>query len=89
MPKFEVEQYETWVRRCTVEADTRAQAIVKVRNGAADVQEGKATYLEAAEDLGQSLDVLEVSPTELKEAGLQENISWDDFLPTICSVREL
>ena len=63
MPKYEIEQYELHVMRYRVEADSEAQAIVKLFQGEAEPVEQSQEYIEIADDYGLPADEHGNSPT--------------------------
>ena len=56
MPMFEIEQYEIHVQTYTVEADSEAEAIVKLLDGLAEPVDNSQEYVELAEDHGLPVD---------------------------------
>ena len=87
MPFFEIEQYETHVATILVEADTPAQALMKLFSGAVGKEIGSTVFLELNHDLGmpaeENLDITE----KLRELG--EEIANDDIIETIRSITEV
>ena len=56
MPIFEIEQYEIHCQPCRVEADTEAEAIKKLFDGAAQPIDNSLELVEVASDYGLPVD---------------------------------
>ena len=88
MPTFRVEQYELHAASYTVEAKDRAEAILKVLTGKADMNDGGLDYVEVAEDYYQpALDLTEDEIKKLAKKG--HPLNEDDGIPSIRSVGEV
>jgi len=70
MPKFEIEQYEVHAQKYQVEADSEADAIVRLLDGAAEPVDDSLDYIEVAEDFGLSVDECRELAERLRELGV-------------------
>lgn len=87
MPTFRVEQYELHAACYTVEAKDRAEAILKVLTGKADMNDAGLDYVEVADDYYQAaLGLTEEEATKLQRKGHPAN--EDDGVPSIRSVEK-
>ena len=87
MPTFRVEQYELHAASYIVEAKDRAEAILKVLNGQAKIDDDGLEYVEVAEDYYQpALSLTEEETAKLRRKG--HPVNEDDGVPSIRSVEE-
>ncbi len=70
MPMFQIEQYEVHTQTYKVEADSEADAIVKILDGAAEPVDDSLDYIEVAEDLGLPVDECRELADQLRELGV-------------------
>ena len=86
MPTFRIEQYELHVAAYTVEARDKAEAILKVLNGRAKMDDDGLEYVEVAGDYYQpTLDLTEDESEKLATKG--HPLNEDDGVPSIRSVE--
>ena len=86
MPTFRIEQYELHVAACTVQARDKAEAILKVLDGRARMDDGGLEYVEVAEDCHQpALDLTEDEIEKLATKG--HPLNEDGGIPSIRSVE--
>ncbi|MGA2620118.1 MAG: hypothetical protein ABSF26_21075 [Thermoguttaceae bacterium] len=87
MPTYEVEQYELHAITYRVEADSAADAIVKLFDGAAEPVAGSLVFIETPNDYGLPAEDGEYQ--ELAEALSQRGVSVGDCIPSIRDIREI
>lgn len=83
MPMFEIEQYEIHAFRYRIEADSEADAIVKLLDGEADPTNNASDCVEVAEDLGLPVDKNRELAGELRDLDVPVG---EHVIPTIRSV---
>lgn len=83
MPTFEVEQYEIHTQTYRVEADSEAEAIIKLRNGEAEPVDGSLDFIKVAENLGLPVDECRELADQLRVSGVPIG---DDVIPSIRSI---
>ena len=88
MPTFRVAQYELHSAAYTVEAKDKAEAILKVMNGEADMDDGGLDYIEVAEDC--YLPDLDLSDAEIRKLERKGHpLNGDGGIPSIRAVEEI
>lgn len=83
MPTFEIEQYEIHTHTYRVEADSEADAIVKLLDGDAEPVDGSLDYIEVAADLGLPVDEHRRLADELRHSGVPVD---EHVIPSIRSI---
>lgn len=83
MPMFEIEQYEIHTFSYRVEADSEADAIVKLLDGEADPTNNAPEYIEVAEDLGLPIDECRELANQLRDLGVPVG---EHVIPSIRSI---
>ena len=86
MPKYEIEQYEIHTTKYRVEANSEAEAIVKVFDGEAEPVNDSLEYVEIAEDIGLPVDEYRDLAEELWSMGVPVD---EHLIPSIRSVEEI
>jgi len=86
MPVYEIEQYELHTSKYRVEADSEAEAIVKLLDGEADPMDDSLEYIEVADDFGLSVDENRDLAEQLHELGVPVS---EHVIPSIRSVEEV
>jgi hypothetical protein len=89
MPKYIVNQYETWVQSYLIEADSRGEAINKVFNGSGSPIDGRLEYVEINTNKGMSFQGNEDIVEELREIDKKETLGIvlnDAYIESIQSV---
>jgi len=79
MPKYLIEQYELHSQSYRVEAESEAQAIQKVLEGAAEPMDNGLEYIEVVDDLGLPADSYPALAKALRELGVETG----DVIPSI------
>ena len=88
MPTFRVEQYELHAAAYTVEAKDKVEAILKVLNGRAKMDDGGLDYVEVAEDYYQP--ALGLTDEEIKKLDRKGHpLNEDGGIPSIRSVEKV
>jgi len=85
MPTFIVERYEVHAQKVMVEADSRADAILKVVSGEGTDVDNSLEYIESDETRGISTD--ELTDDEVERLASVTDLNGG-FIPTIRSVEE-
>lgn len=86
MPTFEIEQYEIHVQTYRVEADSEANAIVKLLDGEAEPVDGSLDFIEVAEDVGLPVDDHRGLADELRGLGVPVD---EHVIPSIRSILSM
>ena len=86
MPKYEIEQYEIHTTKYRVEANSEAEAIVKVLDGEVEPVNDSQEYIEIAEDFGMPVDEYRELADELQNLGVPVG---EHVIPSIRSVGEI
>jgi len=86
MPKFEIEQYEIYVSKYRVEANSAADAIQKLFDGENEPVDDSLEYVETAEDIGLPVEENRELADELRALGVSVG---DDVIPSIRSIQEI
>jgi hypothetical protein len=86
MPTFEIEQYEVYVQRHQVEANSEAEAIKKLFDGQAVAVDNSLELVQVYDDLGLPVDEYPDLSKQLQSLGVKLN---DDVIPSIRSVEQL
>jgi len=86
MPKYEIEQYEIYVSKYRVEADSEAHAIQKLFDGENEPVDDSLEYVETAEDIGLPVDENRELADELRALGVSVR---RDVIPSIRSIEEV
>jgi hypothetical protein len=86
MPTFEIEQYEVYVQRHQVEANSEAEAIKKLFDGQAVAVDNSLELIEVCDELGLPVDEYSDLSTQLRSLGVTLH---DDVIPSIRSVEQL
>ena len=84
MPVYEIEQYELHTQTYRVEANSRAEAIVKLLDGEADPVDNSLEYIEVADDFGMSVDENRELADELSKLGVPVG---DCVIPSIRQIE--
>lgn len=87
MPTYEVERYELYVQRYRIEADSEADAVVRVYRGESDPIEGSLTFVEVGNDHGMSISEAMALGQTLWEFGWIDTA--DLVIPSIRSIRQM
>ena len=88
MPTFRIEQYELHAAAYTVEAKDKAEAILKVLNGQAEMDDGGLEYVEVAEDYYRpTLDLTDEEIRKLDRKG--HSLNEDGGIPSIRSAEHV
>ena len=87
MPTYEVERYELYVQRHRIEADSEADAIVRVYRGEAEPIEGSLQFVEVGNDHGMSVGDAMALGQVLWETGWIDTA--DLVIPSIRSIRQV
>jgi len=82
MPEYEIEQYEIHVSKYRVEANSEAEAIVRVLDGEGEAVDDSQEYVEVCEDRGLPADEHQDLADQLRAMG----IPVDEIVPSIRSV---
>ena len=83
MPTFEIEQYEVHAQKYRVEADSEADAIVKLLDGEAEPVDDSLDYIEVAADLGLPVDECRELAEQLSDQGVPVD---DHVIPSIRAI---
>lgn len=83
MPTYEVEQYEIHTHTYRIEADSEAEAIVKLLDGEVEPVDGSLDFIEVAEDVGLPVDEYRELADELRELGVPVD---EHVIPSIRAV---
>jgi hypothetical protein len=86
MPTFEIEQYEVYVQRHQVEADSEAEAIKKLFDGQAVAVDNSLELVEVCDELGLPVDEHSDLADKLQSLGVTLH---DDVIPSIRSVEQV
>ncbi len=84
MPTFEIEQYELHAMKYRVEAESEAEAVVRLLDGEAEPVEQSQEYIEVAEDYGMPADDFPILAKVLKRRGMSVG---KDIIPSIRSIQ--
>lgn len=87
MPTYDIEQYELHAMTYRVEAESPADAIVKLFNGDAEPVDGSLEFIETPDDYGLSAEEGEYE--DLAEALRDRGVSLDDCIPGIRDIHEV
>ena len=82
MPEYEIEQYEIHVSKYRVEAESEAEAIVRVLGGRGEPVDNSQEYVETCEDRGLSTSEHRELAEQLRALG----VPVDEVVPSIRSV---
>jgi len=83
MPMFQIEQYEVHTQTYKVEADSEADAIVRLLDGATVPVDDSLDYIEVAEDLGLPVDECRELADQLRDLGVPVG---EHVIPSIRSI---
>jgi hypothetical protein len=86
MPKYEIEQYEIYVSKYRVEANSAAEAIQKLFDGENEPVDDSLEYVETAEDIGLPVDENRDLADELRALCVSLG---HDVIPSIRSIEEI
>ena len=86
MPMFEIEQYEIHCQRYRVEADTEAEAIRKLFDGAAQAVDNSLELVEVASDYGLPVDDYQDLAHALRALDVRIG---DDVIPSIRDIQQI
>ena len=86
MPMYEIEQYELHTSKYRVEANSEAEAIVKLLDGEADLVDNSLEYIEVADDFGMPVDENRDLAEQLHELGVPID---EHVVPSIRSIEEV
>lgn len=86
MPTFEIEQYELHAMKYRIEANSEAEAIVKLLDGKADPVEQSQEYIEVADDYGMPVDEFPELAKALRDLNVRVR---EDIIPSIRSIEEV
>ena len=82
---YEITQYEIHTSKYRVQADSEADAVVKVLDGEGHYVDDSLEYAEVAEDYGLPADEY----PEIVDALREDGYGIDDIIPSIRSVEEI
>lgn len=85
MPVYEIEQYELHISKYRVEANSEAEAIVKLLDGEADPMDDSLEYIEVADGFGMPVDENRELAEQLHELGVPVG---EHVIPSIRSIEE-
>ena len=85
MPKYEIEQFEIYVLKYRVEANSAAEAIQKLFDGESEPVD-EPEYVGTAEDMGLPVEENLGLADDLRALGMSVD---DDVIPSICSIKEI
>ena len=83
---FEIEQYEVHVQRYRVEANSGAEAIVRLYQGEADPIDNSLEYVEVADEYGLPLDQNQELAEQLRNLGI---IVGEHIIPSIRTIEKV
>ncbi len=86
MLKYEIEQFEIYVSKYRVEANSEAEAIQKLFDGEHEPIDDSLEYVEVAEDIGLPVDENRELADELRALGVSVG---EDVIPSIRSIEEV
>jgi hypothetical protein len=86
MPTFEIEQYEVYVQRHQVQANSEAEAIKLLFDGQAIAVDNSLELVQVCDDLGLLVDEYPDLAKKLQALGVTLD---DDVIPSIRSVEQL
>jgi hypothetical protein len=86
MPEYEIEQYELHVMKYRVQAESEAEAIVRLLDGEADAVDNGLEYIEVAEDFGLPVDEHRELAAQLTASGVPVG---EHVIPSIRSVEQV
>jgi hypothetical protein len=86
VPRFEIEQYEIYVSKYRVEAESEAAAIQKLFDGENEPVDDSLEYVEVGEDIGLPVDEYRQLAEELRALGVSVG---EDVIPSIRSIEEI
>ena len=84
MPTSEIEQYEIHVQSFEVEANSEAEAIAKLFDGAAQAMDNSLAFVEVCEDRGLPAAEYRELADQLRSLDVLVN---DDVIPSIRSIE--
>lgn len=84
MTTFEIEQYEIHAQTYRVEADSEADAIVRLLDGDAEPVDDTLIYIEISEDLGLPVDEYRELTNQLRGLGVPVD---GHVVPSIRAIR--
>ncbi len=87
MPVYEIEQLEVHVQKYRVEADTEAEAIVKLFDGEAEPVDNGLELVEVCDDRGLPVEDHPELAEELRKAGVMSEDQT--VIPSIRSIEEV
>lgn len=87
MPTFEIEQYEVYVLRYRIKADSEVDAIARLFQGDGDPIDGSLTFVNIADEYGMGLGEDPDLASQLFDRGAIA--SGDSIIPSIRSVRQV
>ena len=86
MPEYEIEQYELHVMKYRVQAESEAEAIVRLLDGEAEAVDNGLEYIEVAEDFGLPVDEHRQLASQLTACGVPVG---EHVIPSIRSVEQV
>jgi hypothetical protein len=86
MPTFEIEQYEVYVQRHQVQANSKAEAIKKLFDGQAVAVDNSLELVQVCDELGRPLDEYPDLGDKFQALGVTLH---DDVIPSIRSVEQV
>ena len=86
MPIYEIEQYELYMSKHRVEAESEAEAISKLFDDKADPVDDSTEYIEVANDYGMPVDENQDLVEELRKLGVTVG---NDVIESIRNVEEV
>jgi hypothetical protein len=86
MAIYEIQQLENHVKRYRVEADSKAEAIVKLFDGEAVFVDCMPELVDLCDDRGLPADDFRELAEELRKLGIMTN---EPFIPSIISIEEV
>ncbi|MGA2255889.1 MAG: hypothetical protein ABSG53_14680 [Thermoguttaceae bacterium] len=84
MPTYEIEQYELHSAKYRVDADSEADAVIKLLDGEAEPVGQSQEYIEVVEDYGMPADDFPTLAEALKRRGMHVG---EDIIPSIRSIE--
>ncbi len=86
MPEYEIEQYELHVMEYRVQAESEAEAIVRLLDGEAEAVDNGLEYIEVAEDFGLPVGEHRQLASQLTARGVPVG---EHVIPSIRSVEQV
>ncbi len=86
MPTYQIEQYELHAMKYRVEADSQAEAVVKLFDGEAEPVEQSQEFIEVADNYGMPGEDFPKLAAALKDRGMHVD---EDIIPSIRSIAKV